>query len=76
MVASFPGSARAQATESWVGPGNEATAMDSAVNLGDCFSMQVMLLGSSQQLPSSVLVRPSPSGALLLGTRVGPLPGE
>ena len=37
MVASFPGSPRAQATESWVGPGNEATAMDSAVNLGDLF---------------------------------------
>ena len=65
-----------QATESWVGPGNEATAMDGAVNLGDFFSMQVMLLDSSQQLPSSVLVRPSLSGALLLGTRVGSPPGE
>ena len=75
MVALFPSSPRAQATESWVGPGNEATAMDDAVNLGDCISMQVMLLGSSQQLPSSVLVRPSPSDALLLGARVGSPPG-
>ena len=64
-----------QATESWVGPGNEATAMDGAVNLGDFFSMQVMLLDSSQQLPSSVLVSPSLSDALLLGTRVGSPPG-
>ena len=37
MVALFPGSTRARVTESWVGPGNEATAMDSAVNLGDLF---------------------------------------
>ena len=37
MVALFPGSPCAQATESWVGPGNEATAMDSAINLGDLF---------------------------------------
>ena len=43
-------------------------AKDSAVNLGDCISMQVVLLDSSLQLPSSVLVRPSPSDALLLGT--------
>ena len=37
MVASFPGSPCAQATKSWVGPGNGATAMDSAINLGDLF---------------------------------------
>ena len=50
--------------------------MDSGVNLGDCISMQVMLLDSSLQLPSSVLVIPSPSDALLLGTRVGSPLGE
>ena len=76
MLASFPGSPHAQATESWVRPGNEATAMDSAINLGDSISMQVMLQDSSLQLPSSVLVRPLPSHALLLGTGVGSPPGE
>ena len=51
-------------------------AKERAINLGNSISMQVMLLDSSLQLPPPVLVGPSLSGALLLGTRVGSPPGE
>ena len=55
MVALFPGSLRAQVTESWVGPGNEATAMDSAVNLGDLFFYAGNVAGQFTAAPPTCL---------------------